>query len=402
MLLTDRLKLVAAEAAAIKKNLEVYDANRPNASEGWAPEKGLRAIKLATGRNLTRVAECAKLLREVMDGTRPDWHLKEAMTTSDFPLLFGDVLYRQLMGYYKPWPITYDKYFKVIKLNDFRSLNMYAIDGGQGRLEQVAERAPYPETSFVETKRQIQVAKYGRRYSVTFEMMINDDLNAFNDRPNLMATGARRSEEYLATQQMFDANGPHASFFTSGNANIITGNPALGIVGLQAAYTQLATIKDADGEPILVDMATLVVPPALEITAQNMLNAIQIRLANNGGDSNELLYVQNWMKGRLQLAVNPYIPTIVTNGTRGNTSWLLVASPSDPSLRPAFVFGKLRGRENPQLFVKDPDQTLLGGGDTSPMEGNFDYDGIDYKLRHIFGAAQGDPKMAVSSNGTGS
>ena len=37
-----------------------------------------------------------------------------------------------------------------------------------------------------------------------------------------------------------------------------------------------------------------------------------------------------------------------------------------------------------------------------PTEGDFESDSIDYKLRHIIGASQGDPKMAVSSDGSGS
>ncbi len=42
---------------------------------------------------------------------------------------------------------------------------------------------------------------------------------------------------------------------------------------------------------------------------------------------------------------------------------------------------------------------MLGGGASSPLEGNFDNDDINYKIRHIFGAAQVDPKMAIASFG---
>lgn len=405
MLLTEKLRSVANEAKALRASMS--DVNHDQSREGLIREGISGGDRLIRSRNTpqwaSRVAECAEMMHAVLIGRRPMWHLQEAMTTSDFPLLFGDLLYRQLLGSYKPYPVTYPQWTRSVTVNDFRTMNLYTIDGGQAVMTApILERGPYPEIKFTEGRYQISVKKYGRRYSITFEMVINDDLNAFSQRPQLMATGARRSEEYLATTLAFDANGPHASFFTSGNKNIVTSNPALSIAGLQTAMQVMAAQVDAEGEPVVITAVTLVVPPALQITAQNILNTTQIRLAESGGTANQLMYVNNWMQGRVTLAVNPYIPIIVTSGTRGNTSWMLVADPTDLTQRPAFAFGHLRGYENPQLFVKDPDARMLGGGPINALEGNFDSDGIDYKLRHIFGGVQVDPKMAIASNGTGS
>jgi len=337
------------------------------------------------------------MMSEIREGSRPDWHMKEAMSTSDFPLLFGDVLYRQLLGNYIPYPITYPSYFRIIDVKDFRTLNLYAIDGGQGLLDQVKEYAPYPETSFVETPYSVSVKKYGRRYGISFEMGIQDDLGAFNDRPLLMALGARRSEEWLATTMLVDSNGPHATFFSAANKNLATG--PLTIDNLQKAFTMLKKQVDRDGHPIVVETVTLVTTPGNEIIALNILNALQIRVNDGvgGGSSSQFLYAENWMKNKVQLVINPYIGYVATNST--TEPWFLVASPNDTSQRPAFMFAFLRGRRQPQLWVKDPDAILLGGGDSSPLEGSFDNDAIDYKLRHIFGAAQGDPKFAVASAG---
>lgn len=402
MLLTERLRSVTNEAKAIRESMSFHDPKSQVIDGGFGIEQGERSVRGKGPRWDSRVLECAELIRDVLRGRRPAWHLREAMTTADFPNLFGDLLYRQLLGNYMPYPVSYPNYMRIVDVNDFRALHLYAIDGGQAVMTSpIKERAPYPEIKFTESPYSLRVAKYGRRYSITFEMVINDDLNAFAQRPQLMATGARRSEEYLATTLIFDAAGPHASFFTSGNANIVTGNPALSIAGLQTAYQVLAAQRDAEGEPIVINAVTLVVPPALQITAENILNAVQIRLAESGGTSNQLMYVNNWMKSKVTLAINPYIPVVTTTGTVGNTEWALVANPNDLNSRPAFVFGFLRGYREPQLFVKDPDQMRLGGGTADPLEGDFDTDSIDYKLRHFFGGTQVDPKMAVASKGTG-
>lgn len=402
MRFAERLQNVAADARRIREAMTFHD---PRSQNFDAREGGMsRADRLISRRTDAQwqgmVLECAELILDVQRGRRPVWHLQEAMTTSDFPNLFGDLLYRQLLGNYVPYPVSYPKYCRIVDVNDFRKMHLYAIDGGQATMKTpIKERAPYPEIKFTETPYTLQVAKYGRRYSITFEMVINDDLNAFSQRPALMATGARRSEEYLATTMIADAAGPHASFYTSGNKNIVTGNPALSVAGLQTAYAVLAAQLDAEGEPIVINAVTLVVPPSLQITAENILSAMEIWSVEAGGTANQQLHFANWMKGKVTLAVNPYLPIVTTTGTVGSTEWFLFADPTDATQRPAVAFGFLRGRREPQLFVKDSDQMQLGGGPVDPLEGDFDSDSIDYKLRHIFGAVQVDPKMSVASKG---
>lgn len=402
----ERMAAVAADAKKVRESMTIVDPRKT--AMDITPDRGDRRVVIAGPAYQKKVIECAKLIAGVLKGERPEYHLREAMSTSDFPNLMGDVLYRQLLGNYVPYPVTYPMWTKGITLKDFRSLHMYTLDGGQSTLDRVRELAPYPETSFIETPYTVAVAKYGRRYGISFEMVVNDDLSAFNQRPAMMAVGARRSEEYLATQMVVDANGPHASFFTAGHANIVTGNPILSIQGLQTAMSVLAAQTDADGQPIVITSMILMVPPSLKITAENILNATQLRINSGQGNPagalpggatiDQFLYTANWMVGQVKLVVNPYLPVI--NTTSGKTNWYLIANPDDISQRPAFVFAKLRGHETPELFIKDSNQRQLGGGDVSPMEGSFENDDINYKLRMFMGAAQIDPKMAVASNGT--
>jgi len=403
MRFSQKIKSIATEAKNIQESLEVFDPRDKGFDPSYGLSPGERMIRRRNDPQWkARVAECAKLFAEVIKGDRPSWYLKEAMVTSDFPDLFGDLLYRQLLGNFRAWQPTYPAYFRIFDLNDFRKLNLYTIDGGQTLLPIVTQREPYKEIIFTEGKFQLQVVKHGQRYGISFEMVIDDDLNAFTQRPAMMAVAARRTEENLATKQVVDVNGPHASFFTVGNKNIVTANPVLTVQGLQTAFKVLGAQVDVSGDPIIIDVVTLVVPPALEITAMNILEALtlEVRGASGGGTAEQFLNVRNWMKGRLRLAVNPYLPIVASSLT--TDPWFLVADPADVTQRPAFMFGFLRGRRDPQLFVKDSNQRQLGGGVVNPLEGDFDSDSIDYKLRHIIGAAQGEPKMAVSSDSSGS
>jgi hypothetical protein len=402
MRLTERLKAIKADAQAIRESMTYSDPR----SKGFDPSFGLDARErlvrqqAASYERKQRVAECANLIAEVLEGSRPEWHLKEAMTTSDFPDLMGDVMYRSLLGNFQTQAPIWPALAKKRILKDFRALNLLSIAGGGTELDPVSEREPYPEISFTEDKRQVQVAKYGRRYGISFEMLINDDLEAFATRPQMMAQAARVSEELLVMRQYFDINGPHAGFFTGPNGNIVTANPVLSIAGLQTAYTVLAAQRDEDGNPIIIDTVTLAVVPALEVTAQNILNAISIELREAGGTDDQRLTAVNWMAKKVRLVVMHYQPLVATAETTNN--WMLVANPNNPSGRAACEFAYLRGRTDPQMFIKDSNQRQLGGGEVSEMEGDFDTDAIDYKVRHIMGASQGDPKCAVASSGAGS
>ena len=53
--------------------------------------------------------------------------------------------------------------------------------------------------------------------------------------------------------------------------------------------------------------------------------------------------------------------------------------------------------------MKSPDAIRIGGGGlVDPMQGSFDDDSIDYKIRHCYGGIIIDPLASVASNGSGS
>lgn len=353
--------------------------------------------KPASAQYKARLVETAVLVNDILHGNKPGWALREAMSTSDFPYLFGDVIDRLMLGTYNSFPSNWQNWLKRETVRDFRTVQRHYIDGAQGVLSEVAEGAEYPASSLSEGEYTYAVKKYGRTIPFTWETLINDDLGAFNDMVQRLGTAAARSVAKFATDLYCDANGPDATFFSSGHNNIATSNPALSIAGLQTAMSKLAAQTDTDGEPIYIEALELVVPPALEITAQNIINATQIEVTGGSAIGTQSIYAQNWMRSRVRLNVDPYIPIIATSN--GTTSWFLFASTSVG--RPAGTVGFLRGHEAPEIFVKTPNAQRVGGG-INPMDGDFDTDSITYKLRHVYGGVMMDYRMAVSSNGTGS
>jgi len=349
---------------------------------------------------LAKLGEAANFVKEVYDGKRRGWQLKEALGTSDFSNLFGDILDRALLGSYMETPQVYRNFTRIGSVPDFRTVKRFALNGSESVLSIVPQQAEYPEASVSDAAYSYTVQKYGRRIGFSWEAMVNDDLDALKSIPERFARAARRSESKFVTGLYMDANGPHASLYTVGNANKVTSNPVLSISALQTAFKILAAMRDADSEPIVVDAVELVVPPALQITAQNILSATQLWLDTNAsaGTAQQNMVTANWMAQKCRLNVDPYIP-VVASSANGDTSWALFASPSVG--RPALEIGFLRGHESPEIFVKAPN-TQSAGASTDPLNGDFDTDSVMYKVRHVFGGTRLDPKMTVASNGSGS
>lgn len=349
-----------------------------------------------------KLLEAAGLYKAVIKGNkRAALTFAEAMTTSDFQYLFGDILDRQILANYQQMPVQWDMIARRGRVRDFRTVKRFTMDGGEALLSKVATQQEYPAAKLQDGKYEYAVAKYGRRIPLAWEILINDDLDSFADIPNRLGNAARRSEEYFATDLYAGSTGPDGTFFAAGNKNVVTANPALSIPGLQTAYTVLASQVDTDGGPIYIEGVVLVVPPALKVTAENIINATEILAATGGGDGtgNDQVRTANWMRNSVKLMVNPWLP-IVSSSSNGSTSWYLFADPSVG--RPAMEVGFLLGHEQPELFRKSPNATRVGGGLIAPEEGDFDTDSIDWKLRHVFGGVLMDPKSGVASNGTGS
>jgi len=145
---------------------------------------------------------------------RHEYLIKEAMTTSDFPLLFGDILDRQVLASYKATEPVWKAYSKLSTNRDFKVSRRFAITGGDGMLPRVTEKGEYLATDREEQGYDLSVLKYGQQYDISWETLVNDDLGALKDTPERFARAAIRTEHTLAAQ-MLGQLGQQLTFFPS-------------------------------------------------------------------------------------------------------------------------------------------------------------------------------------------
>lgn len=343
---------------------------------------------------LARVDEALAVFERGISGSfRGRAELAESLTTSDFPLLLGAGFERELIAQYSQVTPVWSQYIYRTTVKDFREKSLIDLLGGRSLLDPVAEAAPYPARSVDESEYKIKVGKFGGRIPITWEMVINDDLDALRDLPNRLAQGARDTENHLGASLLVDAAGANSAFFNAGNGNAPASAP-LTMDNLGAAIQTINSRKDESGRPVVTNRGlVLVVPPELELQALAILNATEVRSTSG----NKTLVGGNLLRGRVSLVVDPWL-SVIAKDAKAGTRWFVLPAPSNP--RPALAIGFLRGHETPDLRVKADTGQRVGGGLVPATEGSFDFDTIQYRVRHVLGSAHMDPIATYVSDGS--
>ncbi|HET7398988.1 MAG TPA: hypothetical protein VFJ94_10745 [Intrasporangium sp.] len=339
------------------------------------------------GANHRSIAEAATLLGAAWGGSRyAALAVHEALSTSDlFKSAAGDVLDREMLAQYEAMPTQWTGFATRTTVANFRKKYLRELSGARSALERVPELSEYPSADYAVSERSIQVGKFGRRFGYSFEAQVNDDLEELRQVPAEFATAAGLTEDREALKLLATSTGaPNTGFFNATNGNIGTG--VITQDRLQAAITTVSTKRDAQGNLLSPGPLQLVVGPALQFTAQRILDQQVVRVTNGSVTTEE----PNPLRGRITLRVLENLP---------GTAWFVLPLPSAP--RPAFYVAFLRGWETPDMRYKNDQGARVGGGAIAPEEGDFDVDAVYWRVRHIVGAATGDPMFTYASDGIG-
>ena len=325
-----------------------------------------------------------------MPAHRQEYLIREAMTTSDFPLLFGDVLDRQVLASYKAVDPVWKKFTRagtVNRLAPHVGGKRFAIHGGNAVLPLVAEKGEYLARSKEEVKYDVYAYKRGAQFDISWEALLADDLGALKDTPEVFAWAAINTEHWLATSTYAGDLGTHAlgNLYDNATANEInSGTLPLTIRNLEATVAAMHQFRDRSLTiPIKNRPKYLVVPPALEFTARQILTSpTKMWVDITGGVAPTPYPTTNVIaQYGLEWIVDPWLPIVDT--TYGDYSWYLFAAPSDIA---CIEVDHLSGHERPEICMKASDKVTIGGGAIGPMDGDFATDNILYRVRLCIGA----------------
>ncbi len=337
---------------------------------------------------LIQMLEAAKSGRP-MDRAR----LQEAMTTSDFPNLFGNVMLRDLQAVYSEFPADWQSMSRRVDLPDFRNREWYPHDSMSQVLTKVGDDGgpATPNRSKTDpTAKTWKVDIYDGVTEVSWQTIRNDDLGFFSTIPQEFALAARRTELKAWTESHFNSTGPTG-------LTQLTSNPTLTVDNLKAVVGQMLRTTDAKGDPIMIQAPVLEVGPDLVVKASEIVAATDLKI-DEAASATAIRSTKNWVREFItKVVLNPYIPIVVT--TNEDTSWCLHAnSASGPA---AFEHGWLSGMVGPQVFAKASNMQRVGGGIESAL-GDFHTLSSQFKVLDVFGIKLVDSKLSFMSNGTGS
>jgi hypothetical protein len=215
--------------------------------------------------------------------------------------------------------------------------------------------------------------------------MINDDLGAFLQLPQMFGRMARLAPEEAFFTLLLANTG---SFFSAGNNNLITGaggviTAANVLAAITLAETSFRNQVDSSGKPILT-------PPSRILTGTSnytvALNAYEGRLKITGANQTEIS--NNEHAGKYTPYSSPYVNNTAVRDENGvafanqsSTVWWLFA---DPAVRAAVAMAFLNGNQIPTIENEDM---------------QFDVLGMQWRCYLDFGVGFEDPTAAVQVNG---
>ncbi|GEP38883.1 hypothetical protein NPS01_25460 [Nocardioides psychrotolerans] len=329
-----------------------------------------------------------------------DVRLAEAFSTSDFKLAASVELDKEMLTQYDELPSTWDQYSDTTTVRDFRPKRLQSRWRSTIGMSRVPELTEYPaDDRRGATEYAIQVAKYGRRFAISWEAWMNNEaIGEIEDLPGELARQARETEMIAAVSNLLlvdpatnTATDVNTGFFKAGNGNTPTALP-LNRANLKSVWDGMATKKDPNSKRVIArpDM-TLVIPKSLEATVLSIVRPTVVRTTVNGVEVEETNEFSS-----LSYVVEPMLDFVNAHANAA-TTWFLVPKPR--STRPALWVAKLAGHEQPDLRVRADTGQRVGGGDISALEGSFEIDDIQYRGRHIVGNQQGDPLFTYVSRG---
>jgi len=315
-----------------------------------------------------------------------EYRIKEALTTSDFPLLLADTLQRKMLDSYQAIVPEWQKYTRADKVNKLYPTvggKRFAMTGANARLAKILEKGEYQLVTKGERKYDIYAYKYGAKFDISWEMMLSDDLGAFRNLPGEFAWAVANTDHSEVVDLYANDLGTHGAgnlydATTAGEIN--AGALPLTVGNLQIAVSAMQAFRDEGGIPIRNRPKYLVISDGgLEFLARSILESTTIMNVDSGGTfpmSNPI------MKYVLELVVDPWLSILGTAGFTKNTWYLF----SDPTFVAAIETDRLEGHEAPEICMKASDKVSIAGAPLSSMSGDFESDNILYRVRDCFGA----------------
>lgn len=320
------------------------------------------------------IAECAFAVLEQLGQTRgrvldvwraPFDVIKLAMGTTDFPGILANVLNKTLLPAYQAAQASFRTIASQRQFRDYRP-HRFVRAGDFPLTMQVGESGEITEGAMGESSETVTALKYGRILNILWEVLVNDDLNAFQDFGGMVARRIvdRENALFYATCITAAAGlGPNladgVAVHNAAHGNINSGG-VLDNSRLEEAFALMAAQVSIDGLKLSVGPRYVLTSPTSYVLARRLLSPIFAAQASN----------VNAFEGMLS-------PVYDANLT--GVRYYVIA---DPASIPNYIYGTVDG-QGPRFEVRQ----------------GFEVEGVQAKVVHDFGTGAIDFRGSVTGAG---
>lgn len=330
-----------------------HDPGRHELIDGARDFIGLSLMEMARGALERRGISTRGMSKMEVAGEALRMRSTGAHSTSDFPAILANVANKTLRGAYASTPRTFQSWARRAVITDFKPVSRVQL-GGAPDLQKVSESGEFQYGSIGEGKENYALATYGRIVSVTRQVLINDDLDAFTRIPAAFGAAAAdlESDIVYAILTGNPAMSDGKALFHADHNNLLTA-AVVSEAALAAAYRKFGQQKGIEDRPVSIQPRYIIVPPgSRSVEARKQITATTPAAT---GDVNTFA-------GRLEVVEEArLIPS------SGQDPWFLAA---DPSRVDTVEFAYLDGQE----------------GVYTETRSGFEVDGLEIKARHDFAA----------------
>ena len=282
-------------------------------------------------------------------------------SSSDFPALMSGLANRVLLAQYTEVASTWEAWCHVTEVADFKEVYGIRLSAGSD-LDLIGEDGEYKYGKLSEEQESYKIGTYGKMFTLSRKMIINDDLRAFIRIPSLFGAAARRKEADIVYSLLLSnptmADG--AAVFSAAKGNLATGQAVGGVTSdtLSAARKAMRLATGLAGEVINIEARYLLIPAALETQAEIILRSVTLPPDYKHDYSPGI--VNPWT-AKVQPIVEARLDAV------SSKAWYLAGDTSQvDTIEVAYLLG------NRQPYLDE--------------EEGFEVDGIRMKVRHDFGA----------------
>lgn len=227
---------------------------------------------------------------------------ERALSTSDFPAILAGALHASVRRGWEIEPQSHRAWVRPVSVPDFR-LQHRPILGSAPSLAKVNESGEYTYGSLDEDSTSYKIAKYGKIVSISWEALVNDNLDAFLRIQPALGQAARRLEADLVYALLAENAGlgpimqDGTALFDASHGNLVDPAAAFSASLIAIGRTMIRRQTAIGGGYLALAPRHLICPPELETDAE-------LLVANASRRTSVEKATAEWL-GSLNLVVEP-------------------------------------------------------------------------------------------------